>query len=88
MPTCSVHSWRRCRDAGVLRRFRGVPRFPRKNIEALLLLGTAFIILLGRTFVGVWLTGWIPPALSAFKIDELTLYVMQIFTTAGNRAPS
>lgn len=60
--------------------------FRAKNVEALLLLGTAFIILLGRTFVGVWITGWIPPALSAFKVDELTLYVMQIFTTAGNRA--
>ena len=30
--------------------------FRAKNVEAVLLLGTAFIILLGRTFAGVWLT--------------------------------
>jgi hypothetical protein len=60
--------------------------FRAKNFEALLLLGTAFIILLGHTFVGVKLTEGIPPYLSAFKIDELSLYVAQIFMTAGNRA--
>lgn len=60
--------------------------FRAKNIEALLLLGTAFIILLGHTSVGVAMTAWIPKNFSAFKIDEMSLYVSQIFMTAGNRA--
>jgi hypothetical protein len=60
--------------------------FRAKNIEAALLLGTAFIVLLGRTFVGVWLTSWIPDALSALRLDELTVYIMSIFNTAAQRA--
>lgn len=60
--------------------------FRAKNLEANLLLGTAFIILLGRTFVGVWLTGPVPESLSGLKIEQLTVYIMQIFNTAGNRA--
>ncbi len=60
--------------------------FRAKNVEATLLLGTAFIILLGRTFAGVWLTAWLPDWLSAFKIDQLSVYIMTIFNTAGNRA--
>ena len=34
--------------------------FRAKNFEATLLLLTAFIVLLGRTYAGVWLTGWVP----------------------------
>jgi hypothetical protein len=60
--------------------------FRAKNIEAILLLGTAFIILLGRTFAGVFLTGWMPEWASGLKIENLTVYVMQVFNTAGNRA--
>ncbi|HUG93412.1 MAG TPA: hypothetical protein VML55_21415 [Planctomycetaceae bacterium] len=60
--------------------------FRAKNVEAILLLGTAFIILLGRTFAGVWLTAWIPDELAGLRIENLTTYIMQIFTTAGNRA--
>jgi len=60
--------------------------FRAKNLEAILLLGTAFIILLGRTFAGVFLTGWLPDALSGLRIENLTLDIMRIFNTAGNRA--
>jgi hypothetical protein len=60
--------------------------FRAKNIEAMLLLGTAFIILLGRTFAGVFLTGWVPDALSGLRIENLTLDIMRIMNTAGNRA--
>lgn len=74
--------------------------FRAKNIEATLLLGTAFIILLGRTFAGVWLTSWLPsgvegeasswPAqlqwLSEFRLENLTVDIMKVFNTAGNRA--
>jgi hypothetical protein len=60
--------------------------FRAKNIEAILLLGTAFIILLGRTFAGVILTAWLPDWLSGLKFENLTVYIMQVFNTAGNRA--
>lgn len=60
--------------------------FRAKNFEAILLLGTAFIILLGRTFAGVWLTDWMPESLSGLKIDNLTVYIMKVFNTSGNRA--
>ncbi len=62
--------------------------FRAKNLEAILLLGTAFIILLGRTFAGVALTGWIPPdsAFSGLRVENLTVYIMSVFNTIGNRA--
>ena len=62
--------------------------FRAKNLEAKLLLGTAFIILLGRTFAGVALTDWIDPTgpFSGLRIENLTVYIMSVFNTAGNRA--
>jgi len=60
--------------------------FRAKNLEAILLLGTAFIILLGRTSAGPALTSWIPERYSAFHMDQMTAYIMSIFNTAGNRA--
>ncbi len=60
--------------------------FRAKNIEAILLLGTAFIILLGRTFAGVALTAWLPEWLSGLKLENLTVIIMKVFNTAGNRA--
>jgi hypothetical protein len=62
--------------------------FRAKNVEAVLLLGTAFIILLGRTFAGVWMTSFIPDdsAFAGLKIENLSMYIMQVFNTAGNRA--
>jgi hypothetical protein len=62
--------------------------FRAKNVDATLLLGTAFIILLGRTFAGVLLTRWIPDDsfFSGLKVENLTIFIMSVFTTAGNRA--
>jgi len=60
--------------------------FRAKNLEAILLLGTAFIILLGRTSAGPALTSWIPDSFSAFRLDQMTVYIMSIFSTAGSRA--
>lgn len=71
--------------------------FRAKNIEAVLLLGTAFVILLGRTFLGVLLTSWLPAApahdptffqqlINYLKIENMTVYIMSVFNTAGNRA--
>lgn len=60
--------------------------FRAKNLEAALLLGTAFIILLGRTAAGGYLTGWFPSAIDGLKLENLSIYIMQVFNTAGNRA--
>jgi hypothetical protein len=67
--------------------------FRAKNFEAVLLLGTAFIILLGRTFAGVALTSWIDPNkwagfryFTGLRIENLTVLIMGVFNTAGNRA--
>lgn len=62
--------------------------FRAKNVEALLLLGTAFVVLLGRTAAGVFLTGFIDAdgPLSGLRMEEMTQYLMNIFNTAGNRA--
>jgi len=60
--------------------------FRAKNVEATLLLVTAFIVLLGRTYLGTWLTSWMPERLSGLTIPELTVLIMAVFTTAGNRA--
>lgn len=60
--------------------------FRAKNFEAVLLLGTAFIILLGRTYAGTLLTGWMPEWMSFLKTETLTLWIMSVFNTAGGRA--
>lgn len=60
--------------------------FRAKNLEAILLLSTAFIVLLGRTFAGVVLTGWLPDWASGLRLENLSIYIMQVFNTAGNRA--
>jgi hypothetical protein len=60
--------------------------FRAKNIEAILLLGTAFLILLGRTFAGTVLTAWVPARFSEFTIPELSVTIMNVFVAAGNRA--
>jgi hypothetical protein len=59
--------------------------FRAKNLEATLLLGTAFIILLGRTYAGVLLTGWLPKT-SPFRLENLAVFLMNVFNSAGNRA--
>lgn len=62
--------------------------FRARNFEAVLLLGTAFLILLGRTAIATWLTGWLPDEgfWSFFKITNLTTWIMSWLNTAGNRA--
>ncbi len=62
--------------------------FRAKNFEALLLLATAFVVLLGRTAAGVFLTDFIPAdgPFAALRLEEMTQYLMNIFNTAGNRA--
>lgn len=62
--------------------------FRAKNTEAILLLGTAFIILLGRTVAGTYLTAELEDSeyFSGLTFSSLTAYIMGVFNTAGNRA--
>ncbi|MDZ4829617.1 MAG: hypothetical protein SGJ09_05385 [Phycisphaerae bacterium] len=59
--------------------------FRAKNVEATLLLGTAFVVLLARTAVAR-LTDALPPSLSFLKLDYLLSWLMQYISTAGSRA--
>ena len=62
--------------------------FRAKNIEAILLLGTAFVILLGRTAAAGILTGWISPEgpFAFLRLDTMAVNIMQYVSTAGTRA--
>ncbi|WP_013629698.1 hypothetical protein [Rubinisphaera brasiliensis] len=60
--------------------------FRAKNFEAFLLLATAFIILLGRTPAGVALTAGLPDELAMLKVENITVFIMSVINTAGNRA--
>jgi hypothetical protein len=60
--------------------------FRAKNTEATVLLATAFVVLLGRTYAGVFLTGWLPEQLSFLGFDRLTSFIMNVFNLAGMRA--
>ncbi len=61
--------------------------FRAKNTEALLLLATAFLVLLGQTFAGQLATAWIPAdsPFAVFKIERL-MALVGAFQTAGQRA--
>ncbi|HVP74177.1 MAG TPA: hypothetical protein VMS30_10595 [Phycisphaerales bacterium] len=59
--------------------------FRAKNLEATLLLGTAFIILLGRTYAGVWLTSPLPDD-SPLRLETFSDTIRDVFTTIGTRA--
>jgi hypothetical protein len=60
--------------------------FRAKNAEASLLLATAFIVLLGRTYAGTWLTAGVPDEYSALTFPGLTGYILAVGNTAGQRA--
>ena len=60
--------------------------FRAKNAEATILLLVAFIILLGRTFVGALATAWLPDSLYFLKIPYLADKIMIVLNFAGNRA--
>ncbi len=60
--------------------------FRAKNAEATLLLVVAFIILLGRTFVGALVTSWLPDSLHFLTIPYLAEKIMTVLNFAGNRA--
>lgn len=62
--------------------------FRAKNIEANILLVTAFIILLARTYAAELLTGWVPKDSAFFfvRLDAMSTGVIEHVATAGMRA--
>ncbi len=60
--------------------------FRAKNVGATILLVASFIILLGRTPLGTYVTGWIPKSLSIFNIPDLAIWIMTAPNLAGQRA--
>jgi hypothetical protein len=60
--------------------------FRAKNAEATILLVTAFIVLLGRTNAGVYLTDWLPDQLDGLRFERLTETIMSVFNLPGRRA--
>lgn len=60
--------------------------FRAKNAEATILLVAAFIILLGRTFIGKLLSFWVPIDQSGADIPALAEWIMNVPNLAGQRA--
>ena len=60
--------------------------FRAKNVDATILLVAAFIILLGRTPLGMYVTGWIPESFSILQIPNLAIWIMVSPNLAGQRA--
>ncbi len=60
--------------------------FRAKNRDATILLIAAFVILLGRTPLGVIATSWIPDSFSLLRIPEMAIWIMTSPNLAGQRA--
>lgn len=62
--------------------------FRAKNLEAILLLGTAFVMLLAQTAAGPFVTGWIAEDgwFGFLRSEELKTFVTEHVQTAGMRA--
>jgi hypothetical protein len=57
-----------------------------KHVEAAILLVTALVVLLGRTYAGAWLTSAVPEEYSALTFPGLTALILAVGNTAGQRA--
>lgn len=60
--------------------------FRAKNLDATILLVAAFVILLGRTPFGLWLTSGLEGSLSFLQIPNLANWIMGVPNLAGQRA--
>jgi len=57
--------------------------FRARNVEATMLLGAAFILMLGRVPIGDWITAWLP---EGYRLGEWADWIMDFPQTAGQRA--
>ncbi len=60
--------------------------FRLRSLEAAVLLIAAFVVMLGRTPLGTWLSDFLPQSLSFLRIDTLSMWVMRVPNVAGHRA--
>ena len=60
--------------------------FRARSLETTLLLLSALIVLLGRTPFGAELTLWLPESLDFLRIENLSLWILRVPNTAGQRA--
>ncbi|MEA2103351.1 MAG: hypothetical protein U9P79_01745 [Candidatus Cloacimonadota bacterium] len=60
--------------------------FRARSLESTLLLIAAVIVMLGRTTIGSWLTGWVPESLTYLHIPQVAQFVIKYFQTTGQRA--
>ncbi len=60
--------------------------FRAKTLEATVLLLAAFIILIGRTPLGYYITFWLPDWLDFLKISNLSAWILSTPNLAGQRA--
>jgi hypothetical protein len=60
--------------------------FRLRSREATVLLGSAFVVLLGRTPLGTWVSGLVPDWLAFLRVDALSLWIMSVPNVAGQRA--
>jgi hypothetical protein len=60
--------------------------FRAKNREATILLAAAFVVLLGNTPFGMFLTSWIPDSFSLLQVPNAAVFIMGSPNLAGQRA--
>lgn len=60
--------------------------FRLRSTEATVLLAAAFVVLLGRTPLGTWLSELLPRSLFWLRIDTLSMWIMRVPNVAGQRA--
>jgi hypothetical protein len=57
--------------------------FRARNVEATMLLGAAFVLMLGRVQIGEWLTSWLP---EGYRLGNAADWIMDFPMTAGQKA--
>ena len=57
--------------------------FRARNVEATMLLGAAFILMLGRVPIGEWISAWLP---EGYRLGDAADWIMDFPMTAGQKA--
>ncbi len=60
--------------------------FRLRSLESSILLVSAFVVLLGRTPLGTWLSDFLPRSLGFLRIDTFSVWIMSVPNVAGQRA--
>jgi hypothetical protein len=60
--------------------------FRLRSLEAAILLAAAFVVMLGRTPLGLWFSNLLPESLHFLRIDAVSMWIMRVPNVAGQRA--